>query len=147
MNATANPTYHGVFPVAPTPFTASGELDLDGQRRVLDCMVDQGVDGLCILANYSEQFLLADDERSILLDLCLSHVRRTGSGHRHLQSLQHADRVRPGARRRRGRRGDGDADAALPRGDAARRRQGRRSSISSASPTPRRSRSWCRTRR
>ena len=66
--------FAGVFPIAPTPFTATGELDLAGQRRVLDCMVDQGVDGICILANYSEQFLLADDERDTLLDLCLSHV-------------------------------------------------------------------------
>jgi len=65
----------GVFPIAPTPFTADGDLDLDGQRRVLDCMIDQGVDGICILANYSEQFLLADDERDVLLDLCLTHVR------------------------------------------------------------------------
>ena len=64
----------GVFPIAPTPFAADGELDLDGQRRVLDCMVDQGVDGICILANYSEQFLLTDDERDTLLDVCLSHV-------------------------------------------------------------------------
>ncbi len=66
--------YRGVFPIAPTPFTERGELDLDGQRRVLDCMVDQGVDGICILANYSEQFLLTDRERETLLDLCLSHV-------------------------------------------------------------------------
>ena len=64
----------GVFPIAPTPFTQAGELDLDGQRRVLDCMIDQGVDGICILANYSEQFLLSDGERDTLLDLCLSHV-------------------------------------------------------------------------
>jgi 2-keto-3-deoxy-L-arabinonate dehydratase len=41
---------------------------------VLDCMIDQGVDGICILANYSEQFLLSDDERNTLLDVCLSHV-------------------------------------------------------------------------
>jgi dihydrodipicolinate synthase/N-acetylneuraminate lyase len=66
--------YTGVFPIAPTPFTEAGDLDLDGQRRVLDCMVDQDVDGICILANYSEQFLLADDERDTLLDLCLGHV-------------------------------------------------------------------------
>jgi len=52
----------------------SGELDLEGQRRVLDCMLAQGVDGICILANYSEQFLLSDGERDTLLDLCLSHV-------------------------------------------------------------------------
>jgi dihydrodipicolinate synthase/N-acetylneuraminate lyase len=64
----------GVFPIAPTPFHDGGALDLDGQRRVLDCMVDQRVDGICILANYSEQFLLSDAERDVLLDACLSHV-------------------------------------------------------------------------
>ena len=64
----------GVFPVAPTPFTDGGDLDLDGQRRIIDCMVDQGVDGLCILANYSEQFALTDAERDTLLDVCLRQV-------------------------------------------------------------------------
>lgn len=73
MTASTRP-FSGVFPVAPTPFTESGELDLDGQRRVLDCMIDQRVDGICILANYSEQFLLTDAERDVLVDLCLTHV-------------------------------------------------------------------------
>lgn len=66
--------FTGVFPIAPTPFAESGDLDPEGQRRVLDCMIDQGVDGICILANYSEQFALSDSERDLLLDLCLSHV-------------------------------------------------------------------------
>lgn len=66
--------FRGVFPIAPTPFMPAGELDLDGQRRVLDCMIDQKVDGICILANYSEQFLLSDDERETLLRVCLDHV-------------------------------------------------------------------------
>jgi 2-keto-3-deoxy-L-arabinonate dehydratase len=66
--------FSGVFPIAPTPFTSAGELDLAGKRRVLDCMIDQGVDGICILANYSEQFLLTDAERDELTELCLSHV-------------------------------------------------------------------------
>jgi dihydrodipicolinate synthase/N-acetylneuraminate lyase len=65
----------GVLPIAPTPFRDNGDLDLDGQRRVLDCMIDQGVDAICILANYSEQFLLTDEERDTLLDLCVGHVR------------------------------------------------------------------------
>ena len=64
----------GVFPIAPTPFTGAGDLDTQGMRRVLDCMIDQKVDGICILANYSEQFLLADDERDLLLRLSLEHV-------------------------------------------------------------------------
>ena len=71
---TAPEPFRGVFPIAPTPFTDAGDLDLEGQRRVLDCMIDQGVDGICILANYSEQFALSDGEREILLDLCLEHV-------------------------------------------------------------------------
>ena len=74
MPAPVSPRWTGVFPIAPTPFSPSGDLDLEGQRRVLDCMIDQGVDGICILANYSEQFVLSDAERDLLLDLCLSHV-------------------------------------------------------------------------
>jgi dihydrodipicolinate synthase/N-acetylneuraminate lyase len=72
--ASRNKPFTGVHPIAPTPFTEAGELDLSGMRRVLDCMVDQGVDGICILANYSEQFLLSDEERDTLLELCLGHV-------------------------------------------------------------------------
>ena len=74
MTTKAVEPYTGVFPIAPTPFADSGDLDLEGMRRVLDCMVDQGVDGICILANYSEQFLLSDEERDVLLDLCMTHV-------------------------------------------------------------------------
>jgi len=66
--------YRGIYPVAPTTFADNGDLDLDSQRRVLDCMIDQHVDGICILANYSEQFLLSDAERDTLLDVCLEHV-------------------------------------------------------------------------
>jgi dihydrodipicolinate synthase/N-acetylneuraminate lyase len=74
MTAPQHAPWTGVYPIAPTPFTESGEVDFAGQRRVLDCMVDQGVDGICILANYSEQFLLTDAERDTLTDLCLAHV-------------------------------------------------------------------------
>jgi len=74
VTTTRTTPYSGIFPIAPTPFTDSGDVDLASQRRVLDCMIDQGVDGICILANYSEQFLLTDAERNTLLDVCMSHV-------------------------------------------------------------------------
>lgn len=64
----------GILPVAPTPFTEDGSVDHDGMRRVIDCMIDQGVDAICILANYSEQFLLSDDERAELMRLSLEHA-------------------------------------------------------------------------
>ena len=66
--------YSGIWPVAPTPFNDDGSLDLPGMKRVIDCMIDQGVDGICILANFSEQFLLTDDERATLTRLCLEHA-------------------------------------------------------------------------
>ena len=66
--------YEGIWPVVPTVFRQDGSLDLSGMRRVLDCMVDQGVDGVCILANFSEQFLLSDREREVLMRLCLEQI-------------------------------------------------------------------------
>ena len=70
----ANNEFKGCWPVAPTPFKPNGEIDKEGMKRVIDCMVDQEVDGICILANYSEQFLLSDEEREILTKLCIEHV-------------------------------------------------------------------------
>jgi dihydrodipicolinate synthase/N-acetylneuraminate lyase len=66
--------FKGVFPVAPTTFDEHGELDLAGQRRCIDFLIDAGSSGICILANYSEQFALTDDEREVLMRTILDHV-------------------------------------------------------------------------
>ena len=55
--------YRGVFPVVPTTFTEAGELDLHSQKRCVDFMIDAGSHGLCILANFSEQFAVAGTGR------------------------------------------------------------------------------------
>lgn len=69
-----NEVLSGILPVAPTPFHDGGEVDEEGMRRVIDCMVDQGVDAICILANYSEQFVLSDEERARLMRISLEHT-------------------------------------------------------------------------
>ena len=66
--------YRGVFPVVPTTFTESGELDIPSQLRCVDFMIDAGSTGLCILANFSEQFVLSDEDRQILTREILEHV-------------------------------------------------------------------------
>jgi 2-keto-3-deoxy-L-arabinonate dehydratase len=66
--------YRGVFPVVPTVFDEDGALDFDGQRRAVDFMIDAGSGGLCILANFSEQFVLTDEERERVMDAVLRHV-------------------------------------------------------------------------
>ncbi|CUH46610.1 dihydrodipicolinate synthase family protein [Ruegeria atlantica] len=66
--------YTGIWPVVPTPFNPDGSLDLEGMKRVLDCLIDQGADGICILANFSEQFLISDAEREVLARLSVEHI-------------------------------------------------------------------------
>ncbi|MGX7705682.1 dihydrodipicolinate synthase family protein [Methylobacterium sp. Gmos1] len=70
----ASRPYRGVFPVAPTIFHEDGTLDLDGQRRAIDFMIEAGSQGLCILANFSEQFVLTDAEREEVMTAVLAHV-------------------------------------------------------------------------
>ncbi|RDI49509.1 dihydrodipicolinate synthase family protein, partial [Microvirga subterranea] len=72
--ADARRPYRGVFPVAPTIFDEKGQLDLEGQKRAIDFMIDAGSDGVCILANFSEQFLLTDGEREAVMNTVLEHV-------------------------------------------------------------------------
>jgi dihydrodipicolinate synthase/N-acetylneuraminate lyase len=74
MNPTNKARYQGVFPVVPTTFTETGELDLESQKRCVDFMIDAGSNGLCILANFSEQFVLTDGERETLTRTLLAHV-------------------------------------------------------------------------
>ena len=66
--------YKGVFPVVPTTFFDDGSLDLESQKRCLDFMIDAGSNGLCILANFSEQFSLSDEEREVITRTALEHV-------------------------------------------------------------------------
>jgi dihydrodipicolinate synthase/N-acetylneuraminate lyase len=66
--------YKGVFPVVPTTFNEAGDLDLPSQLRCVDFMMDAGSTGLCILANFSEQFVLSDEEREVLTAAILKHV-------------------------------------------------------------------------
>jgi dihydrodipicolinate synthase/N-acetylneuraminate lyase len=74
MRTTVNARYKGVFPVVPTTFAEDGTLDLESQKRCVDFMIDAGSNGLCILANFSEQFILSDAEREILTKTVLAHV-------------------------------------------------------------------------
>ncbi len=61
--------------MVPSIFTATGEIDLVSQNRCVDFMIDAGANGLCILANFSEQFVLSDAEREILTRAILAHVK------------------------------------------------------------------------
>jgi len=67
-------TINGVIPVAPTIFDDNEDLDLAGQRRVVDYLIDGQADAVCVLANYSEQFSLTDMERDQVVDATLEQA-------------------------------------------------------------------------
>lgn len=64
----------GVVPVVPTIFHDDETVDLGGTARVVDYLIDGEVDGLCLLANYSEQFSLTDAERDAIARTLLERV-------------------------------------------------------------------------
>lgn len=64
----------GVVPVVPTIFRDDEAVDMDGTARVVDYLTDAGADGLCLLANYSEQFSLTDAERDAIARMLLERV-------------------------------------------------------------------------
>ena len=80
--------YRGVFPVAPTTFDEAGGLDLASQKRCIDFMIDAGSQGICILANFSEQFVLADDEREQLARTIIEHI--AGQGKATIDAMRNA---------------------------------------------------------
>lgn len=66
--------YLGIWLVVLVVFNDDGLVDLDGNCWILDCMIDQGVDGICVLVNFLEQFLILDIECEMLIWLLLEYV-------------------------------------------------------------------------
>jgi len=66
--------FGGVFSVLPTPFSASGDVELDSLRRIVDLFIADGVDGFTALGVTSEVARLTEAERDRALDTILAHV-------------------------------------------------------------------------
>lgn len=64
----------GVFSVLPTPFTESGDVDVESLRRVVDLLLGAGVNGVTALGVTGEVARLNERERALVLDTVLAHV-------------------------------------------------------------------------
>lgn len=67
-------TLEGVYSVLPTPFLASGDLDEDSLRRVIDLFAAAGVNGVTALGVTGEVARLTDAERQRVLDVVVEHA-------------------------------------------------------------------------
>lgn len=70
------PTFRGLVPPVITPLTPDLEVDTASLERVVDRMLDAGVDGLFALGSSGETVLLTDAQR----DLALEVVVKTADG-------------------------------------------------------------------
>ena len=62
-------TWKGVFVVAATPFTESGEVDEGGFRSLVNRFVADGVHGIIVAGSTGEWYTMADDERLALFEI------------------------------------------------------------------------------
>ncbi|HWD81999.1 MAG TPA: dihydrodipicolinate synthase family protein [Kribbella sp.] len=65
----------GVSPVLEVPFTADGEVDYDGFRRVVRYVLGTGVTSMMFPGFASEFHKLSEEERRRLTEILLSHTR------------------------------------------------------------------------
>ena len=60
-------TFGGVVPPVVTPLTADGAIDLVSFERLVNHLIDAGVDGLFVLGSSGEVAFLSDADRSLIL--------------------------------------------------------------------------------
>lgn len=64
----------GVIPPVCTPLTPDGEVDTRSLVRLVDHLIDGGVDGLFVLGSTSEVAYLPDRHRAVVLETVVGHV-------------------------------------------------------------------------
>lgn len=61
--------YGGVHPIIPTAFTDNGVFDEESQRRLIEFMIDVGVNGVAILGFLGEAHKLSSSERRRVIEV------------------------------------------------------------------------------
>ncbi|MFC8196358.1 dihydrodipicolinate synthase family protein [Streptomyces sp. NPDC057298] len=64
----------GVVPPVCTPLTPDGEVDVPSLTRLVDHLVEGGVDGLFVLGSSSESAFLTDRQRRLVVETVTGHV-------------------------------------------------------------------------
>ena len=69
-----NRAFAGIYPILVTPFHDDAGIDLEGQVRLVDHLLEQGVHGLGAFGNAGEGYALLPNERRRLLDAIVKRV-------------------------------------------------------------------------
>ncbi|WP_397546963.1 dihydrodipicolinate synthase family protein [Rhodothermus marinus] len=64
---TPGSNWQGVFPAVTTPFTEDDHVDVSGLHRLVDLLIEGGVDGLIMLGTLGESSVLSPEEKELVL--------------------------------------------------------------------------------
>lgn len=67
-------TYKGIHPIVPTAFNSAGQIDLDSQCRLIEHLVQVGVQGVAILGFLGEAHKLAEPERRQVIEAVIDQA-------------------------------------------------------------------------
>lgn len=67
-------SFSGVYSVLATPFTSSGDVDLESLKRVVDLAANAGVDGVTALGVTGEVARLDEQERRKIVETVVDHM-------------------------------------------------------------------------
>src|SRR3546814_20264140 len=62
----------GVYTICPTPFTPTGELDLQSLARLIDFQIEAGIHGLAVLGFLGEAHKLSGFERRRVMETAVA---------------------------------------------------------------------------
>lgn len=65
--------FQGIYPPLITPLTAEREVDFESLRRVVDNLIDGGMDGLFVLGSTAEMAYLTDEQRHAVVECIVDH--------------------------------------------------------------------------
>ena len=66
---------HGIVPALVTPFRPDERIDFGAWERIIDFMIESGVDGVFAAGGQGEFFSLAEEERVVAMRFVVQHVR------------------------------------------------------------------------
>ncbi|MGV3650272.1 MAG: dihydrodipicolinate synthase family protein [Devosia sp.] len=102
MSARKLSEIRGVLPALVTPFDENEAFDAARMRKVVDFLVERGVDGLYVTGSTGEAFMMSPDERKEVLEVVIDQVAgrvpviaHVGaiSTHHSIELARHAERI------------------------------------------------------
>lgn len=68
--------FRGTAPALVTPFTADNQIDYDALRRLIDTVIEGGVEGLVLLGTTGENPTITGDERRKIVEVAIEYTRK-----------------------------------------------------------------------